>query len=158
MGEDRKVEEGGPGDGLTSLFAFFNEVGIISQLSGAVLQSRLPDGLTVPHFSVLNHLIRVRDGQTPLRLANAFQVPKTTMTHTLAGLESRGLVEARPNPEDGRSKCIWITPAGRDFRDRAIQSLAGDFARLGAEIDLAEVQRLTPALARIRQVLDAARE
>lgn len=36
-----------------AVFAFFNEVGIIQQLSRALFEARLPDGLTVPHFSVL---------------------------------------------------------------------------------------------------------
>ncbi len=70
------------------IFALFNEIGIINQLAAALFESRLPPGVLVSHFSVLNHLIRVRDGATPLQLANAFQVPKTTMTHTLAGLET----------------------------------------------------------------------
>ena len=84
-------------------FRLFNEIGILAQLSRALLVARLPDGLVLPHFTVINHLIRVKDGQTPLQLARAFQVPKTSMTHTLAGLEKRGLVEMRTNPEDARS-------------------------------------------------------
>ena len=49
------------------------------------------------------------------------------MTHTLAGLEKRGLVEMRPNPEDGRSKRVWLTPAGRTFRDRTIRQMGPVF-------------------------------
>ena len=64
-------------------FEVFNEIGIIEQLSRAVLEARLPDGLIAPHFTVLNHLVRVKDGQTPVHMARAFQVPKTSMTHTL---------------------------------------------------------------------------
>ena len=56
----------------TTLFAFFNEVGILAQLSRAVFEARLPEGFSVPQFSVLNHLERVRDGQTPLALAQAY--------------------------------------------------------------------------------------
>ena len=97
------------------LFRFFNEIGIIEQLSRAQLEARLPDGMIAPHFAVLNHLTRVRDGQTPLALARAFQVPKTTMTHTLKGLEQHRLVEMRPNPEDGRSKRVWLTDQGRQY-------------------------------------------
>ena len=75
-------------------FRFFNEIGIISQLSRTMMDMRLPEGVNTSHFSVLNHLIRVQDGRTPLALARAFQVPKTTMTHTLAGLEKLGFVAA----------------------------------------------------------------
>lgn len=143
---------------LSTYFGFFNEIGIIEQLSRALLERQLPDGLLVPHFSVLNHLIRVRNGQTPLVLARAFQVPKTTMTHTLSGLTSRDLVELRPNPKDGRSKCVWITEKGRTFRNDAIASLAPDVARMAEQFPADEIARLTPHLARIREYLDKARD
>lgn len=46
-------------------FDFFLEVGILAQLSRAVFEARLPPGFNLPQFSVLNHLIRRGDGQTP---------------------------------------------------------------------------------------------
>ena len=58
-------------EALGYYFALFNEIGIIGQLSRAVMEAELPDGLLASHFSVLNHLIRVKDGQTPLKLAQA---------------------------------------------------------------------------------------
>jgi DNA-binding MarR family transcriptional regulator len=72
-----------------AIFRLFNEIGIIEQLSRALFEARLPKGVTRPHFSVLNHLMRVADGRTPLELARAFQVPKTTLSHTLAAGEAR---------------------------------------------------------------------
>ncbi|MEM6661949.1 MAG: MarR family transcriptional regulator [Pseudomonadota bacterium] len=140
------------------IFAFFNEVGIIAQLSRALFESRLPDGITVQHFSVLNHLIRVADGRTPLELANAFQVPKTSMTHTLAGLEKRGFVEVGPNPEDGRSKLIWLTPSGRAFRQEAQGLLSEDINRLSEKITADRIAPLLPELTQIRQILDKDRD
>lgn len=139
-------------------FALFTEVGIINQLSRAQFEARLPDGVTVPHFTVLNHLIRVKDGQTPQRMADAFQTPKTTLTNTLAGLEKRGLIEMRPNPEDGRSKLVWLTERGRQFRGEAIGLLAGDIIGLAQDIDIEDVERLLPLLEKIRKVMDRARD
>ena len=80
---------------LSLYFSLFNEIGIIEQLGRALFESQLPDGFLMSHFSVLNHLIRVQDGQTPLKLAQAFQLPKTTMTHTLSVLEKHGLRNLR---------------------------------------------------------------
>lgn len=142
----------------TDYFVFFNEIGIIEQLGRALLEARLPEGLIAPHFSVLNHLIRVADGQTPNDMARAFQVPKTTMTHTLAGLERRGLVETRPNPKDKRSKQVWLTPAGRQVRQETIQKLGPDFARLAAEVPPERVMAAVPLLQEIRKFLDADRD
>ncbi len=138
-------------------FRLFNEIGIVEQLSRALLEARLPHGLTRPHFTVCNHLIRVKDGQTPLDLARAFQVPKTTMTHTLSGLEKHGLVELRPNPEDGRSKRVWLTPAGRAFRDKAIADLGPVFDDLAGGVDPGRLQAILPALEELRVFLDAYR-
>lgn len=142
---------------LPLYFRLFNEIGILEQLGRARFEARLPAGVTVPHFSVLNHLIRVQDGRTPLELARAFQVPKTTVSHWLAGLEARGFVSLRPNPEDGRSKQVWLTEAGRVFRDGAIAAIAPDLARLEEVMNPDEVADLVARLERLRVWLDANR-
>lgn len=139
-------------------FTFFNEVGIIDQLGRAFLEARLPGGLIAPHFAVVNHLIRVSDGQTPLVLARAFQVPKTTMTHTLAGLERHGLVEMRPNPDDGRSKRVWLTAAGRRFHDAAIADMGPLFAELAQEVPPEAIATALPVLSQVRRVIDRMRD
>jgi DNA-binding MarR family transcriptional regulator len=140
------------------LFRFFNEIGIIAQLSRSAMEARLPKGLTLPHFSVVNHLVRVRDGQTPLKLAKAFQVPKTTMTNTLSGLLDRKLVEMRPNPEDGRSKTVWLTENGRSFREEAIRSMDPDLTAIGTNFSTDQIAELLPVLAEIRAFMDAQRD
>lgn len=145
-------------DDPTWLFTFFNEIGILNQLSTALLEAQLPPGLIAPHFSVLNHLIRVQDGRTPRDLARAFQVAKTTMTHTLAGLERQGLIEMRPNPEDGRSKLVWITEKGRKLRADTITAMAPDLADLTRTFDTERLAQALPALADLRRVMDARRD
>lgn len=143
---------------LSLYFRLFNEIGIIEQLSRAAFEKRLPEGFLITHFSVLNHLIRVRNGRTPLELAQAFQVPKTTMTHTLAGLATARLVDMRPNPKDGRSKCVWITDKGRTFRDDAIISLAPDFTNMAKGFPRERVAEVLPHLTALRELLDASRD
>ena len=143
---------------LPHYFKLFNEIGIIEQLSRTFLEAQLPDGLIAPHFSVLNHLIRVKDGQTPLVLALAFQVPKTSMTHTLAGLEKRRLVEMRPNPKDARSKQVWLTEDGQRVRDETIARLGPEFISVGQAIPPEKVQAVLPILEELRIYLDKARD
>ena len=151
--EDVEMAEGAPTSG-GPYFRLFNEIGIISQLGRTLFEHRMPGGMTTPQFSVLNHLVRLGDGWTPLRIANAFQVPKTSMTHTLAVLESQGFVELRPNPEDGRSKLVFITTKGRDMRDRAIASLDADLTHMQNVIAPEKIDDLLPILAEIRSYLD----
>ena len=141
-----------------TMFAVFNEIGIINQLSSAVFQARLPEGLHISHFTVLNHLVRLGDGRTPLAIANAFQVPKTTMTHTLAGLEKRGLITMAPNPDDGRSKVVRITDAGRATRDTAIATMADPIRKIRDGFGEEVVTALLPQLQALREFLDRNRD
>jgi DNA-binding MarR family transcriptional regulator len=137
-----------------ALFEVFNEIGIIEQLSRALLEARLPSGLIAPHFNVLNHLVRLGDGRAPIDMARAFQVPKTTLTHTLKGLESQSLIEMRPNPEDARSKLVYLTAEGRHLRDKTIEALGPDFRRMAEGFDLARLADVLPVLRDLRLVLD----
>jgi DNA-binding MarR family transcriptional regulator len=111
-------------------FRLFNEIGIIDQLATALFHARLPPGLLVSHFAVVNHLARGRDGASPQDMARAFQVPKATMSHTLSVLCRHGLVELRPHHRDGRMKTAWLTEAGRRFRGEAIAALTPDMDRV----------------------------
>lgn len=145
-------------------FELFIEIGIIQQLSRALLDSRLPEGFLQSHFSVLNHLLQGRDGSTPLQIAKAFQVPKTTMTHTLSGLQKHGLITIQPNPiqsnpKDGRSKCVWLTTAaGEEFRDQSIAKLGLAIADLPAYFYQQKIADVLPILKELRVHLDENRK
>ncbi len=147
-----------PDTTIPRYFQLFNEIAIIEQLARAMFEARLPDGMLVTHFSVLNHLVRVSDGRTPQDLARAFQTPKTSMTHTLAGLERHGLIDMRPNPRDKRSKCVFITDSGRRFRDGAIAALAPDLAEIAEAFPQEEIIPLLEKLTALRTWLDARRD
>ena len=142
---------------LSLSFQMFNEIAKINQLTQALMNSKLPDGFLTSHFGVLNHLINVHDGRTPLELARAFQVPKTTLSHTLAGLEKNNLINFRSNPKDGRSKCVWITDAGRDFVGQAIFNMAPELTKTLAHLSTDNVSALVEDLAHIRKLLDEGR-
>jgi DNA-binding MarR family transcriptional regulator len=146
-----------PNEDIASYFALINEAAIINQIGTALLEARLPNGLLASHFGVVNHLTRVGDGATPLELARAFQVPKATLTYTLAGLEKHGLVELRPNPSDKRSKQVWLTPGGKQFRDDALSELAPLFAALGQQFSPERVAALLPELSEFRGLFDQLR-
>jgi DNA-binding MarR family transcriptional regulator len=140
------------------LFELFNEIGIIEQLSRTVFESVMTDGMTVPQFSVLNHLVRVGDGRTPLALARAFQVPKTSMSHTLAKLDEAAFIEMQPNPDDGRGKLVFITDKGRTARESAIAALGPEIARILPVFSAQEASNLLPGLRKLRAFMDKARD
>lgn len=139
-------------------FTLFNEIGIINQLTRVLFEASLPPGIQISHFSVINNLVRVGDGTTPLKLARAFQVAKTTMTHTLSGLEKRGYISLQPNPRDGRSKCVFLTDAGLEFRNKAIAALDPDISAFAEVFPVDLIAETTEVLSRIRKYLDTSRD
>ena len=136
------------------VFAFFNEIGILSQLSTALLARVLPDGVHPSHFAIMNHLSRRGDGKTPVRIADAMQVTKATMTHSLAVLEKRGFVRTEPSLIDARSKGVFLTSEGRRFHASAIAAVLSTFSALLGPSDLEHMAAALPALRAIRKLLD----
>jgi DNA-binding MarR family transcriptional regulator len=138
------------------LFQFFNEIGIIEQLARNRLERVLPDGLKAPHFGVLNHLVRLGDDKSPLRLARAFQVSKGTMTNTIQRLEARRLIEVRPDPSDGRGKRVFLTRKGRAAREACIKATAPLLLELARAFPQSRFEEALPFLQAIRGYLDNA--
>ncbi|ABD55073.1 MarR family winged helix-turn-helix transcriptional regulator [Jannaschia sp. CCS1] len=136
------------------VFGFFTEIGIINQLSTAMLAKSLPDGVHPSHFSILNHLARLGDGKPPLRIASAMQVTKNTMTHSLKKLEDRGYIDVQPDPDDGRGKLVFLTAKGRRFREEAITSVSAHIMRIIGEDQLTIMRGIRGGLEQIREHLD----
>ena len=142
---------------MEALFVFFNEIGIISQLSGNAFEKAMPDGMTLAQFSVLNHLCRLGDGWTPHRIARAMQVTKGAMTGTLKHLEGKGLVVITPDATDGRAKRVHITDQGRAMRNACIGSMAPMMQELLTEFQPSDIAGALPVLAAVRAWLDQRR-
>ena len=136
------------------VFGFFTEIGIINQLSTALLAKSLPDGVHPSHFSILNHLARRGDGKPPLRIASAMQVTKNTMTHSLKVLQRRGYIDVQPDPNDGRGKLVFLTETGRTFRVEAIARVSAMIKDTIGEDQLAIMRRIHDDLEQMRRHLD----
>lgn len=132
------------------LLALFAEIGALAQMTGALVETCLPQGFQASQFAVINHLFLAGDGQTPVALARTFAVPKTSMTHTLIVLEKHGLVRIEPNPRDGRSKTVWLTPRGRTLRSVAVQGIEGNLAPMAAMLDALRLADLRDGVALLR--------
>ncbi len=141
-----------------SLFALFNEIGIIAQLSGTMFERVMPEGMTLAQFTVLNHFVRLGGEKSPAQLASAFQVTRGTMTSTLQKLQAKGLVELSPDPDDARGKRVRITESGKRMRERCIAALGPTLADLSGRLGSVDVDVLIEPLRSIRRDLDAARD
>ena len=139
------------------MFGFFNEIGIIAQLSGNAFEKVMTGGMTLSQFSVLNHLARLGGDRTPLQIARAMQVTKGTMTNTLGHLERARHISVRPDERDGRSKRVDITPSGLAARNAAIAALMPELGFLAERISLEDMAAAMPLLEQVRKILDERR-
>lgn len=143
---------------LADAYRFFNEINIIAQLSSNQMSQRMPHGLNLSQFGVLNWFVRVDDEATPGRLARAFQVSKGAMTNTLSKLEAKGFVRVAPDPASGRRKLVRLTPRGRAARNDAVAAASPVLEEFLAHFRIGALRRQLPLLERVRRHLDAARD
>lgn len=146
-------------EALRISFQAMSEIAIIGHLADTELAKLLPPELSVASFGVLNHFVRLNvEGESPARLARAFQVTKGAMTYTLQQLEGHGYVTIEPDPSDARAKIVRMTKKGRRARDAGVAKVNPGMIAMIEAIGAQEFARALPFLIKVRQVLDAARD
>lgn len=90
-----------------------------------------PYGLTFARYEALVLLTFSKAGELPMsKIGERLMVHPTSVTNTVDRLVKSGLVDKRPNPNDGRGTLASITEKGREVCDAATRDLmAMDFAR-----------------------------
>ena len=78
-----------------------------------------PLGLTNGQFSLLMSLNRPH-APGMAAVASLLAMDRTTLTAALKPLQRRGLLRIRPDPKDGRSRLLTLTPKGRKLLARAV--------------------------------------
>jgi DNA-binding MarR family transcriptional regulator len=116
---------------------------------------RAEPGPPVSQMTVLSRL--ARDGAAGVSdLAAAEKMRPQSMAPIVRELEEAGLVERRPDPDDGRRALVELTPAGADTlgetRARREDWLTETLDRV---LDADERARLQAALALLGRVADA---
>lgn len=146
-------------EALRISFQAMSEIAIIGHLADTALAQVLPKELSVAGFGVLNHFVRLEvEGESPARLARAFQVTKGAMTYTLQRLEELKYVTVEADLRDARAKIVRLTAKGRRARDAAAARVNPGMLRLLDVVGAAEFAAALPFLIKLRQVLDAARD
>lgn len=66
-------------------------------------------------FALLS--IDPENGTPSTSLGPKMGMEATSLSRTLKTMEDKGLIERKPNPEDGRGVLIYLTPFGKEKRD-----------------------------------------
>ncbi len=135
------------GDRAPSSLAFLlSQVGIHAARRFAERLAEID--LQPPLFRILN-LVDAAEGRSQQAIGEAIQVPPSRMVALVDELESRGLVERRPDPADRRVRALYLTGKGRDklTRGRAIAQAHEEALTEG--MAPADRERLTKLLQKI---------
>ncbi len=91
---------------------------------------------------------------TPSELAEIERVKRPTATRTLRGLGEAGLVARAPDPEDGRSALVSVTPEGRERLRRLRGRKNAYLARRMRDLPAEDVETLARAAAILEGMLE----
>jgi DNA-binding MarR family transcriptional regulator len=138
----------------------FAVVGRISRLA-LLLQAEIEAvfagyGVTGGEFDVLAALRRSGPPYrlTPTELSSALIVSSGGMTKRLNGLEDRGLIRRAPDPNDGRSTTVALTPAGKRLVETILPGHTANERRLLDGLTARERAQLAALLERLAVTLD----
>ena len=110
-----------------------------------------PLELTFARYEVLMLLSFSRVGHLPLGIiGERLQVNAASVTNAVDRLEAQGLVERRPNPQDGRGTLAALTEPGRHLARRATD-LMNERVFTDVGLDRPALQTLFGALSQLRQ-------
>jgi DNA-binding MarR family transcriptional regulator len=140
-------------------FRIINWIGIIDQLAGTQANRLLrPLDLALPQFVLLNHFShRPDEGRTVTAIVRALQQPQPGITKTVRKLLDKAWLREEANPGDGRSKVLFLTPAGLARHDAAVTVFTRALAPAFDGWSTAEQQSLFVQLDRLKTWLDANR-
>src|SRR5437763_2316415 len=106
-------------------------------------------------------LIGAEGPWTPTGLAERLMMPLSTVLFRFKRIERRGHAERVPNPDDGRSFLVQLTPEGWRLLNAARPAFRDHAEAVEARLGREQVQALTEGLSAMRQAIDdelAARE
>jgi DNA-binding MarR family transcriptional regulator len=113
--------------------------------------------LSAGHFSTLATIERLGP-QRPSDLARIERMGAPAMTRIVALLESRGLLERSPAPDDARSVLLHLTDAGHQVVQDVRTERASIVGELIAGLDEDELRAVDAALGPLLEVARAATE
>jgi DNA-binding MarR family transcriptional regulator len=116
--------------------------------SARFAQALAPLGIEPRQFGILRYVLSA-EGQSQQALGAAMHIPPSGMVALIDDLESRGLVERRPNPRDRRAHALHLTARGRRLYDKALEVAVAHEEHLCEPLSAAERDQLLALLQRV---------
>ena len=117
-------------------------------VSSLFAERMAPYGLKQIDFSVLS-LLAHNPGATSRQLCNTLDILPPNLVSLIATLDSRGLIERRPHPHDGRAVGLHLTEAGEKLIREAEQTVTQLEADASARLTARERETLIRLLQKI---------
>ena len=133
--------------------AIVNELALAARLAlGFTARELRAVGVDPDDYGPLS-FIGVMQPVTRTRLAEAIGARRTTVRDLVGRLIRRGHVEEQPNPRDGRSTLLVLTPAGQDIFDRGKPAFHRSLRQLDEALG-GELHEHEDAVRRVRLALE----
>ena len=110
--------------------ALLQELYSAGSLVAVLVEAELRAGGVAPELFSFLSWVRLLEPVTPGALAAETGMPPTTIRDYLRRLRERGDIVRAPNPEDGRSYLVKLTPGGRRLVDRGAPLVGAVFRRV----------------------------
>ncbi len=104
--------------------------------------------VTTEQFSILA-LLWYKEGYNQQEIANILQRDKTTITRVLDKMFSKNLLVRVPDPNDSRSKLIYLTRSGKDLQAQCVDITGKEYARVMQGIPERESRQVVEVLKKI---------
>lgn len=111
-------------------------------------------GVNVTEWRIMS-LLAIEPGIPASRICHVIGFDKGPVSRTLAGLDKRGLVSIRTDPNDGRTHSISLTARGRATHDKVIVAAFERERRLLSCLSKEEREVLIDLLRRLHENLGA---
>jgi DNA-binding MarR family transcriptional regulator len=113
-------------------------------------------GLTIPQTAVMQEVVR-QNGISVKELSKRVSLAHSTVSGIVDRLEKRGMIERRPDENDGRISSIYPTSVVTRFvRDELPQLTRGPLQAALQRATPAECNQIERALRRLRELLELA--
>jgi DNA-binding MarR family transcriptional regulator len=124
----------------------------LSNSATALYQRRF--GVNVTEWRIMS-LLAIEPGIAAARICQVIGFDKGPVSRTLAGLQKRGLIAIRTDPDDGRTHMISLTARGRATHDQVIVAALDRERRLLSCLSGDEQELLIDLLRRLHNNLGA---